>query len=73
MERNKVTTLGKLQIGDRFYKAGDKKKKVWTIKSPGKNLNEYMVQEDGDPYPRALKGNAPVVYLRSALEQTARL
>lgn len=28
MERNSVTTISKLKLGDRFYKAGDKNKKV---------------------------------------------
>jgi len=31
MERNTKTTLGALQLGDRFYKAGDKNKRVWEV------------------------------------------
>lgn len=67
MKRNEVTTLDKLQIGDRFYKSGDAKKTVWTLKQPSKNLNQYDVMKDGETYPRPMKGNAPVVFLRSAM------
>lgn len=35
MEKNEVTTAGKLKIGDRFYKRSDKKKKALQMVEEG--------------------------------------
>lgn len=67
MKNNKVTTLDTLAIGDRFYKAGDQKKIVWQLmSSPSKST--YNVKTDKEMHPRTMRGNAPVVFLRSAME-----
>lgn len=76
MERNKLTTVDQLQIGDRFYKAGDQKKKVWTKVHNQAKVTNYQTYNhwgvpDGEKWPQALKGNSPVVFLRSATESAA--
>jgi hypothetical protein len=73
MKRNELTTVDKLRIGDRFHKAGDQKKKVWTKVENETKVTNYQTYKhwglpDGEKWPQALKGNSPVVFLRHATE-----
>lgn len=70
MKRNQLTTLEKLQFGDRFHKAGDQKKAVWTLIRQADHT-QYWVIKDMEKYEQKMKGNAPVVFLRSVMESPA--
>ena len=77
MKSKQLTTVDQLQIGDRFYKAGDQKKKVWTKVHHETKVRNYQTYKhwglpDGEKWPQALKGNSPVVFLRSAMESAAK-
>lgn len=64
MERNESTTIGRLQFGDRFYKANDKKKKaVWEY--VGYKNKRYECKRDTDLHPTPFKADTEVVYLRN--------
>ena len=65
MEKKTLTTLDKLNDGDRFYKAGDQKKQVWTKNQSIDHQISY-VTKDKERYPQKMKLNAPVVFLRNA-------
>lgn len=67
MKNKQATTLSALQIGDRFYKSGDAKKTVWTLKK-NHNSSQAMVLKDGEQWEQKMKLNAPVVFLRRATE-----
>lgn len=70
MERNTVTILSKLQIGDRFYKTADPKRKVYT-KVEGEVVKTYFQtykhygKADNERFPVMMKGNTSVIFLRS--------
>lgn len=73
MEKNTLTTVDKLQIGDRFYKAGDRKKELWTKVEAQKKVTYFQTyvhwaKKDKEVHPQALKANSPVIFLRHALE-----
>lgn len=62
MERNTVTTIDKLEIGDRFYKVGDKKKDVYT------KVGITTMQKDGERYPMFLNPARQIVFIRHKTE-----
>lgn len=41
MEKNEITTAGKLKIGDRFYKRTDRKKKALQMVEEGYNSKDH--------------------------------
>lgn len=63
MERNSLTTFRELQIGDRFYKLSDKKKKVWEVYMEGKAMG------DQDVYGVAFKPETEIIFLRNKNEK----
>lgn len=66
MERNAVTTIDKLQTGDRFYKTNDKNKTVFTKVDYGLNKEKYFAVKDGLHWPDPINKTTPVVFLRHA-------
>lgn len=73
MNRGTLTIIEKLQVGDRFHRAGDQKKVVWTKVEHQTKVTNYQAYKhwavkDGERYPQALKHNSPVVFLRHATE-----
>lgn len=73
MERGTKTTINQLGIGDRFYKANDKKKEVWEVVQNERKVTkfqtyDYWIKKDTDNYPVAIKSNSAVIFLRSATE-----
>lgn len=77
MERNKVTRMHDLQIGDRFYKLSDPQKKVWQkVSAPVKKTNyrtyKHFAREAGLPdkeiFTHAVMGQTIVVFLRSTIQ-----
>lgn len=71
MQRNKLTTLDQLAIGDRFHKAGDKKKEVWTVLQIQEQRHKaatYEVIRDKERHSDTMTGNKSVVFLRHATE-----
>jgi hypothetical protein len=71
MERNTATTIDKLLTGDRFYKAGDKNKEVYTVwdgktKRTKWQTYKYHALKDGEKYPVAIKATTQIIFLRHA-------
>ena len=72
MKRGDKTTIGELGITARFYKEGDKDKRVFEI--TGKSLGaangkgfyyaECVVDGGNPKYPDKLKSTLPVIFLR---------
>lgn len=76
MERNTVTTIDKLQFGDRFYKANDNKKTVFEKvehKTLQTNFQTYRFWAFNTTLPsrlqcpEALKRETSIVFLRSKI------
>lgn len=70
MERNTLTTIDKLQVGDRFYKANDKKKEVWEVvehetKQTHFQTYRFWATNGKLKYPEPVKKNTVLVFLRS--------
>lgn len=67
------TTLDKLQVGDRFYKVGDKKKKVLEVKKKDENrwgnVTSMTIVDGNDPdhfsQTTTKAAEIQVIYLRS--------
>ncbi|MBC7399823.1 MAG: hypothetical protein H7289_07735 [Mucilaginibacter sp.] len=78
MERNQITTVIELKVGDRFYKLNDKSKTVYQMVSYKTKTTKYATyaywcqkpDNIGSRYPNlhAIKPETQVVYLRSATE-----
>ena len=71
MERGTKTTAAALQVGDRFYKAVDKTKTVLqmvehTAKSTKYQTYSlwYLPPNTDAKYPKAIKGDTEVIFLR---------
>jgi hypothetical protein len=63
MERNTATTIGRLKIGDRFYKPSDKKKEVWQyISFSNKKFN---CKRDRELHPSPLSMDTQIIFLRN--------
>lgn len=76
MERNTQTTVRTLEIGDRFYKATDKKKTVLEMikhdpKTTKHQTYNYWCKGDTDRHPQAIQGGTLVIFLRNKNEQKA--
>lgn len=70
MERNTQTTIDELAIGDRFYRAKDRNRKVLEkIEHKAFVTKHYTYRHwalaDGERHPEMFKNGTPVVYLRS--------
>lgn len=70
MERNTLTTVKKLTIGDRFYKAGDKNKTLHTVveSTPLKTFfttYKYFAIRDSDKLKVAFKPDTQVIFIRN--------
>ena len=71
MERNTITTIDKLEFGDRFYKASDKTRKVYTkvpvrpLKNKYRTL-QYGALKDGEKFPNHMTVEIQLVFLRHA-------
>lgn len=71
LTRGQLTTAGNLSIGDRFYKASDKKKKVLQMVEHETKKTDYQTynhwcQADDQIKPEAIIAKTPVVFLRHA-------
>ena len=77
MERNTITTMRELQIGDRFYKASNKKKTVYerveheTTKTKYQTYQYWAVEgcfqlttTSIERFAKAFTGSTEVVFLR---------
>jgi hypothetical protein len=69
MERNTLTSMGQLKIGDRFYLKSDRKKTVWEkVESEVKVTNyqtyKHFAQLPGMNYPQPMNRNTVVIFLR---------
>lgn len=77
MERNTITTMRELKIGDRFYKAADKKKTVYERVEHETTKTKYQTYQYWDlegslllkatnleRYAKAITGSTEVVFLR---------
>ena len=69
MERNTVATIRELEIGDRFYKSGDKNKVVYEKVDHEATQTHFQTYSNfattaSDPFPKAFKGHTKVVFLR---------
>jgi len=67
-----LTTIDQLQIGDRFYKANDKKKHPYTLtecdaKKTFFRTYKYFATKDGERNPMPLVSTTQVVFLRSKI------
>ena len=76
MDRNTPTTVDQLQTGDRFFKAADKKREMWTmlpvLVKPKKTFYKtykYQANKDGAPHPDYMNGNTKVIFIRHAEEK----
>jgi hypothetical protein len=73
MERNTQTTICELQIGDRFYRTGDKNKVVWEIvesdllKTHFQTYKHFAIQA-GMKFPQPMKKHTAVIFLRHKTE-----
>lgn len=70
MERNTLTTIKEVQIGDRFYKVGDPKKTLYTLTEaePQKTFFQtykHFAVKDGEKHKQAFKAFTQVVFLRN--------
>lgn len=71
MERLQQTTIKELQVGDRFYRTGDKKKTVFTVvKCPIKKTHfrtyRYFALADGELHPHPINLSTQLTFLRHA-------
>lgn len=69
MEKNTKTTIENLQIGDRFYKANDRHKTMFTKVQHESKVTHYQTYQhwalkDAERYPLAMKADTQVVFLR---------
>jgi hypothetical protein len=69
MERNTPTTIGELQIGDRFYKCSDKKKQVWEkveseVKQTHFQTYRHFAKQPGMRFPQPMNKATAVIFLR---------
>jgi hypothetical protein len=69
MERLTSTTVDKLCIGDRFYKAKDKAKQVWTLVPSKKVVTKYRTYsysalKDGTKHSEFVNADTQVIFLR---------
>lgn len=69
MKRNELTIAGALAIGDTFYKASDKTKKVFEriegeTKQSAFAMYNVTAHKHGSKVPEAMKSNTAVVFLR---------
>lgn len=69
MERLTVTTIDKLQVGDRFYKAADRQKAVWTkvqhdVKITNFQTYKYFALKDGSRHPEAISKTTSLIFLK---------
>lgn len=64
MERNTKTIAGKLQPGDRFYKANDKKKIVWEVREMGAMVTIGDANISRLSYPEKIRTETEVIFLR---------
>lgn len=74
MERNTPTTINQLRIGDRFYKAADKKKEVWqkvehTVKITKYQTYAHFALKDGTRHPEAISKTTAIIFLRNTNTQ----
>ena len=71
MNRNTPTTIGQLKIGDRFHKAGDKKKEVWQKVEHKVKVTDYQTyghfaKKDNEKFATPFKKETQVIFLRHA-------
>ncbi len=76
MERNTVTTIDQLQVGDRFYKANDKNKRMFQKVKAGSNGEKYVrtryktyshfAKADKELHPVMIERTTAVVFIRNA-------
>lgn len=69
MERNTVTTIDQLRVGDRFYKQSDRKKIVWekvfhATKKTHFMTYRFFAKQDGMLYPEPIKKSTQLIFLR---------
>lgn len=69
MDRGTLTSIMELKAGDRFYRAKDKKKHVFTMIEHEKKVTYYRTyrfwaQQDGFLHPQSFNGTTEVVFLR---------
>lgn len=79
MERMKLTTIGILKKGDRFYLKSDRKKTVWEkvdypeIKTPYQTYSDFAITDEmlmsRRPEPKAFKSETAVIFLRHSYIQ----
>lgn len=74
MQHLELTTISKLQIGDRFYKKTDRKKVKYTkVLHAAKETPYYTytnwAKADGNVAVLAFKFDSPVIFLRSTATQ----
>lgn len=74
MERNTITTIDKLEIGDRFYKLNDKKKVCWTVVEAEKKTTyfrtyRFFAMKDGENFPTPTNKDTQLVFLRHKIEK----
>jgi hypothetical protein len=69
MQKNTATKFFRLQVGDRFYKASDRGRKVYEVVEAEKKVTSfrtysYWAVADGSDELTAFKGDTSVVFLR---------
>jgi hypothetical protein len=74
MNRLTITTVDKLTISDRFYKAKDKSKSIWTLVPSKKLVTKYRTYKhsalkDGTRHPEFVNAETQVVFLRHELTE----
>ena len=62
MERLTVTTIGKLLIGDRFYKKNDPHKIVLTKMDV--EIGKNFAKNDNEKFPKKYHADTEVIFLR---------
>lgn len=72
INRNQKVLAGELKPGDRFYKFGDKNKKVWEVDSIGVVIviivDPAIDSKYRDQHNEKIQRNRAVVFLRSKTE-----
>ena len=71
MERNEITEIKNLLLGDRFYKLKDKGKTVFEKVDAKAKTTQYQTYShfakvSGEKFPQSFKSETAVVFLRSA-------
>lgn len=74
MNRNTLTTVMALSVGDRFYKLTDRNKMVlMKVDAPVKKTEyrtyRHFCKSDSDRWPVAINGDTKVVFLRHQNEK----